>query len=64
MNLPTLELTSDELERAQAEVRQRAFEEWIKAGCPECDSLEFWVKAEREWIAFRYVPDRNPTDRE
>jgi DUF2934 family protein len=59
MNLPTLELTPDELKVAEAEVRRKAFEKWLSAGCPECNSIEFWLEAEREWIAFQYVPDRS-----
>jgi hypothetical protein len=58
MNLATLELTADELEKAQTEIRHLAFEKWRGLGCPDADSLECWLEAEREWIAFQYVPDR------
>jgi hypothetical protein len=58
MNLATLELTRDELEKAQSEIRHLAFEKWRGVGCPDADPLEFWLEAEKEWIAFQYVPDR------
>jgi hypothetical protein len=58
MNLGTLELTAEEQEQAHAEIEHLAFDDWCKAGRPECSSLDFWLEAERKWIAFQYVPDR------
>jgi hypothetical protein len=62
MNLATLKLTAEEQEKARSEIQQLAFDEWCKAGHPECDPLNFWLEAERKWIAFQYVPDRERAD--
>jgi len=35
-----------------------AYSKWIEAGRPAGRDSEFWVLAEQEWIAFKYVPDR------
>ena len=32
-------------------IRQRAYEQWQAAGCPEGDGVEFWLVAERELIS-------------
>lgn len=30
------------------DIRARAFALWQQAGCPECDGVEFWLRAEQE----------------
>ena len=57
-NLEALELTDQERSLAREEIRRRAYAKWQAGGCPHDDSLHFWNEAEREWIAFCYVPDR------
>ena len=58
VTLETLELTRLELESAKNAVRKLAYFNWLDAGCPEFGELEFWLKAEREWIQRDYVPHR------
>jgi hypothetical protein len=60
--LDSLPLTEEEFRTAQEEVRRLAYLKWERAGCPQtADPSQFWTEAEREWIDFYYVPDRNPT---
>jgi hypothetical protein len=59
MNVESLELTEAEMDVARREIERLAFEEWERAGCPDADPVLFWRAAERRWIAFRYVPDRD-----
>lgn len=56
--LETLELTPEELNSSKDAVRKMAYFNWLEAGCPEGGQLEFWLKAERQWIEQCYVPDR------
>jgi len=58
MNVKSLELTEVEMDVARREIERLAFEEWERAGRPDADPVLFWQAAERRWIAFRYVPDR------
>jgi len=53
---PTASLATETLEEAACTVittpcedtiRQRAYEQWQAAGCPEGDGVEFWLEAER-----------------
>lgn len=30
------------------DIRARAFALWEQAGCPDCDGVEFWLRAEQE----------------
>jgi hypothetical protein len=30
------------------DIRTRAFSLWEQAGCPQCDGVEFWLRAEQE----------------
>lgn len=30
------------------DIRTRAFSLWEQAGCPDCDGVEFWLRAEQE----------------
>lgn len=32
----------------EEEIREKAYRLWEKAGKPECDGVEFWVRAEKE----------------
>ena len=32
-------------------IRQRAYEQWQAAGCPEGDGVEFWLEAERALVS-------------
>ncbi len=56
--LETLEMTFQELESCKDAVRKMAYFNWLDAGCPESGQLEFWLKAQREWIERNYVPHR------
>ena len=58
-SLNLLQLTEDELEMAQQTVREMAYLKWQAAGCPEDQSLKFWLEAELEWVEYRYVPDHD-----
>ena len=33
---------------AENDIRARAFSLWQQAGCPECDGVEFWLRAEQD----------------
>lgn len=61
---PTESLASETLEEAactgttkpcEESIRQRAYEQWQAAGCPEGDGVEFWLEAERE-VASQATP--------
>lgn len=43
---------------SEENVRQRAYEQWQAAGCPEGDGVGFWLEAERE-IASQATPGAN-----
>ena len=58
ITLETLELTQDQLKSCKDAVQKMAYFDWRDAGCPECGQLEFWLKAERDWIEHFYVPNR------
>jgi len=34
----------------ESSVRERAYELWQEAGCPESDGVEFWLKAEAQLV--------------
>ena len=61
---PTAILATDTLKEAactvtttpcEDTVRQRAYDQWQAAGCPEGDGVEFWLEAERE-VASQATP--------
>ena len=56
--LDSLLLTEEELKIAKKKVQEMAYFKWQAAGCPEDDTLMFWLEAELEWIEYYYVPDR------
>ena len=56
--LDQLLLKEDELKAAREQVQEIAYRKWQERGCPQNDSLSFWLEAEFEWIAYYYVPDR------
>jgi Protein of unknown function (DUF2934) len=58
VTLETLELTPEELSSSKDAVRKMAYFNWLEAGCPDGEQLEFWLKAERQWIEHSYVPHR------
>jgi len=58
VTLETLELTPEELNSSKDAVQKMAYFNWLEAGCPDCGQLEFWLKAERQWIEHNYVPHR------
>jgi hypothetical protein len=58
-SLDTLLMTEVELKLARKQIERMAYEKWEGAGCPDADPLEFWREAEREWIQYQYVPDRD-----
>ena len=60
--LDLLQLTDNELMTAKQQVRESAYFKWKAAGCPEGDSLRFWLEAELEWVEYCYVPDRYRAD--
>ena len=57
--LDLLQLTADELKSAKQAVREMAYLKWQAAGCPDNQSLRFWLEAELEWVEYRYVPDHD-----
>ena len=56
--LESLELSAEQLESARDQIREQAYLLWHKAGRPECDGVEYWTAAEKEWISHNYVPHR------
>lgn len=56
--LDSLSLTEEERAAAREEIQRRAYRKWEEAGRPSGNDLRFWQDAEREWIAYCYVPDR------
>ena len=58
VTLETLELTPQELGACKDAVQKMAYFNWLDAGSPADGQVEFWLKAEREWIAYNYVPHR------
>jgi hypothetical protein len=56
--LETLEMTPEQLKSSHDAVQKMAYFNWLDAGCPDGGQLEFWLKAEREWIERDYVPNR------
>ena len=56
-SLDLLQLTEEELHDARQAVREMAYFKWQAAGCPDNQSLKFWLEAELEWVEYRYVPD-------
>jgi Protein of unknown function (DUF2934) len=58
VTLETLELTPEELNSSKDAVLKMAYFNWLDAGCPDGEQLEFWLKAERRWIEHNYVPHR------
>lgn len=57
--LDSLFIAPDQRQECENEIRELAYSKWIEAGRPSGRESEFWLKAEREWIAFKYVPDRS-----
>jgi hypothetical protein len=57
--LETLEMTPQELVSCKDIVHRMAYFRWLDAGCPDRGQLEFWLDAQREWIARNYVPHRS-----
>jgi hypothetical protein len=64
ISLDSLLLTPQELEAALRQVRELANSKWEAVGRPADRELDFWCAAEREWIAYCYVPHRLGDDRE
>jgi hypothetical protein len=58
VTLESLELGAEELEACRDTVHKMAYFNWLDAGCPHDRQLEFWLKAERDWIERCYVPTR------
>lgn len=48
--LYSLDLSPEELRRAEEAVRKLAFEIWEEADCPPGDGVNFWRNAESKWI--------------
>ena len=59
INFETLELLPEERETVRERIRCLAYEKWAEAGCPEGESVSFWLQAGRTWIEHEYVPHRN-----
>lgn len=60
--MPTLEclrLSPAQRDKAEEEIRRRAYLKWEEAGCPSGCDQQFWSEAELEWIEFCYVPARD-----
>ena len=60
-SLETLEMTAQDRAACHDLVGERAYHKWLNAGCPPGREFDFWLQAEREWIAHDYVP-RRPLD--
>jgi hypothetical protein len=60
VTLESLQLDEAQLQACKEAVRKLAYFKWLEAGCPQHSELEFWVQAERDWIAHCYVPRRAP----
>lgn len=59
--LDNLYIVPEQRHECENEIRLRAYFNWLDAGCPQGRDVEFWLDAEREWIAFNYVPNRSGT---
>jgi hypothetical protein len=49
----------ERLEIAKQRVREIAYLLWLDEGCPEGEDLRHWCTAEKKWIEYEFVPDRN-----
>jgi hypothetical protein len=58
VTLESLELAPQELECCRDAVHTMAYFNWLDAGCPQDGQLDFWLRAERDWIENCYVPSR------
>ena len=58
-SLELLQLMEDELNVAKQTVREMAYFRWQAAGCPDNQSLRFWLEAELEWVEYQYDPDHD-----
>ena len=58
VTLETLDLCPGKREASREIIRRIAYFHWLGAGRPEGRDLEFWLKAESEWIGTGYVPER------
>jgi len=56
--LEFLEIPPDKLQMCRDDISRMAYFKWIAAGCPQGRDVDFWTDAEREWVEFKYVPDR------
>ncbi|REJ70043.1 MAG: DUF2934 domain-containing protein [Planctomycetota bacterium] len=56
--LESLLLTAEAQQAAKEEIERLAYLKWERAGRPPDAALRFWLEAEREWIAYCYVPRR------
>ncbi len=57
-SLESLLLSESEMQDARKKIEELAYLKWQKAGSPKDHGIDFWLEAEREWIAYYYVPDR------
>jgi len=58
VTLESLELSEEERKVCRDAIEKMAYFNWLNAGDGDKNQLEFWVKAERDWIEHCYVPDR------
>jgi hypothetical protein len=58
VSLESLEMGPQELQSCRDAVQKMAYFNWLDAGCPASGQLEFWLKAQRDWIEHNYVPRR------
>jgi hypothetical protein len=50
---PTPVIEQDALEQ----IRKTAYYKWLSAGGNECDGTQFWLDAEKEYLAAHAMPD-------
>lgn len=48
-------------QEALERIRADAYQRWERAGCPACDGAEFWLAAERDYLAAHAMPDASGT---
>jgi hypothetical protein len=58
ISIETLEMTEQERAACINLIREMAYFNWLDAGQPEGRELDCWLKAERHWIEYDYVPRR------
>jgi Protein of unknown function (DUF2934) len=62
-DLPCVPCSENVIEQdALAHIREAAYQKWEAAGYPESNGIEFWLAAEREYLAAHAMPDPSGTN--